>query len=102
MPLTELREVAEYLTAPERFRASGAELPTGVLLQGPPGCGKTLLAKMLAGETGAAFHSVSVAESIEQYVGTGAKPVRRLFEAATANAGPPHPPPRLSTNAADR
>lgn len=86
VPLTELREVAEYLAAPERFHALGAELPTGVLLQGPSGCGKTLLAKALAGETGVAFHSVSAAEFVEQYVGTGAKRVRRLFEAATASA----------------
>lgn len=86
VPLTELREVAEYLAAPDRFRALGAELPRGILLQGPPGCGKTLLAKALAGEAGVAFHSVSAAEFVEQYVGTGAKRVRRLFEAATANA----------------
>lgn len=85
-PITELREVAEYLTDPERFRALGAELPKGILLQGPPGCGKTLLAKALAGEAGVAFHSVSATEFVEQYVGTGAKRVRSLFQAAEKNA----------------
>lgn len=85
-PITELQEVAEYLRDPERFRALGAELPKGILLHGPPGCGKTMLAKALAGEAGVAFHSVSATEFVEQYVGTGAKRVRSLFQDAEKNA----------------
>lgn len=85
-PITELQEVAEYLRDPDRFRALGAELPKGILLHGPPGCGKTMLAKALAGEAGVAFHSVSATEFVEQYVGTGAKRVRSLFQDAEKNA----------------
>lgn len=84
--ITELQEVAEYLRDPGRFQALGAELPKGILLHGPPGCGKTLLAKALAGEAGVAFHSVSATEFVEQYVGTGAKRVRSLFQDAQKNA----------------
>ena len=80
--ITELREVAEYLAEPDRFRAVGAELPRGILLYGLPGCGKTLLARALAGETGAPFFSVSAASFVEQFVGLGAARVRQLFEQA--------------------
>lgn len=84
--IEELREVKEYLSDPERFRALGAELPRGILLYGPPGCGKTLLARALAGETGVPYFSISAASFVEQYVGLGAARVRRLFEAAAACA----------------
>ncbi|MDP8992837.1 MAG: AAA family ATPase [Actinomycetota bacterium] len=85
-PMAELREVAEYLSQPERYRSLGAEMPRGVLLFGPPGCGKTLLARALAGETGVPFYSASAAGFVEQFVGLGAARVRQLFEEAKRNA----------------
>ena len=84
--IEELREVADYLSDPERFQALGAELPRGILLHGPPGCGKTLLARALAGETGVAFYSISAASFVEQYVGLGAARVRQLFDEAKKHA----------------
>ncbi|MDQ6616704.1 MAG: AAA family ATPase [Actinomycetota bacterium] len=80
--ITELSEVREYLSDPSRFLAVGAELPRGILLFGPPGCGKTLLARALAGETGVPFFSVSAASFVEQMVGLGAARVRQLFDEA--------------------
>lgn len=84
--IAELREVEEYLSHPGRFRALGAELPRGILLHGPPGCGKTLLARALAGETGVPFYCVSAASFVEQFVGIGAARVRQLFETARRDA----------------
>lgn len=84
--IAELQEVAEYLASPERFRALGAELPRGVLLYGLPGCGKTLLARALAGETGVPFFFVSASSFVEKFVGTGAARVRKLFESAKRQA----------------
>lgn len=84
--IAELRESADYLANPTRFRAVGATLPRGVLLYGPPGNGKTLLAQALAGEAAVAFHSVSAASFVEQYVGVGAARIRSLFDKARANA----------------
>ena len=75
----ELREVTEYLRDPGRFKAYGAAAPKGVLLFGPPGCGKTLLARAVAGESGVAFFSISGAEFVESLVGVGAARVRDLF-----------------------
>ncbi|MDQ1393866.1 MAG: cell division protease FtsH [Acidimicrobiaceae bacterium] len=80
--ITELSEVREYLSDPARFEAVGAQLPRGILLYGPPGCGKTLLARALAGETGVPFYSVSAASFVEQMVGLGAARVRQLFDEA--------------------
>ncbi len=77
--VTELAEVVDYLKAPERFHAMGALPPKGVLLFGPPGCGKTLLAKAVAGEAGVPFFSLSGAEFVESLVGVGAARVRDLF-----------------------
>lgn len=75
----ELREVCDYLDDPRRFEAYGAAPPKGVLLFGPPGCGKTLLARAAAGESGVAFFSISGSEFIESLVGVGAARVRDLF-----------------------
>ena len=77
--VTELREVTEYLTDPKRFEEYGAAAPKGVLLFGPPGCGKTLLARAVAGESGVAFFSISGADFVESLVGVGAARVRDLF-----------------------
>ncbi|MGI8426100.1 MAG: ATP-dependent zinc metalloprotease FtsH [Actinomycetota bacterium] len=77
--VVEMREVTDYLTDPSKFEALGASVPKGVLLFGPPGCGKTLLAKAVAGETGVPFLSMSGAEFVESLVGVGAARVRDLF-----------------------
>ncbi|MGH2773206.1 MAG: ATP-dependent metallopeptidase FtsH/Yme1/Tma family protein [Actinomycetota bacterium] len=84
--LSELREIKEFLTDPQRFHSVGAELPKGILLYGPPGTGKTLLARALAGEAGVPFYSVSAANFVEMFVGVGAARVRALFEDAKKNA----------------
>jgi len=75
----ELREVRDYLKDPARFAAMGAQPPKGVLLFGPPGCGKTLMARAVAGEAGVPFYSISGAEFVESLVGVGAARVRDLF-----------------------
>jgi len=84
--VTELRELAQFLSEPRRFTDLGARIPTGVLLYGPPGCGKTLLARALAGESGAAFYSISGSDFVELYVGVGASRVRELFREARESA----------------
>lgn len=81
----ELAEIVEFLRNPRRFRAMGARIPRGVLLIGPPGNGKTLFAKAVAGESGATFYSVSGSNFVELYVGVGAARVRDLFNEAKAN-----------------
>ena len=78
----ELQEVVEFLRDPERFRVLGAKIPRGVLLVGPPGCGKTLLARAVAGEAGVAFFYISGSDFVEMFVGVGASRVRDLFEQA--------------------
>ena len=78
----ELAEVVEFLKEPEKFISLGARIPKGVLMVGPPGCGKTLLAKAVAGEAGAPFFSISGSEFVEMFVGVGASRVRDLFEQA--------------------
>ncbi|HEX2118273.1 MAG TPA: AAA family ATPase [Acidimicrobiales bacterium] len=84
--ISELREVVEYLRDPHRFERLGAHMPKGVLLYGMPGCGKTLLARALAGETGVPFYFVSATSFVEKFVGLGAARVRQLFESAKNSA----------------
>lgn len=82
----ELREVVEFLKTPEKFRALGAKIPKGVLLVGPAGVGKTLLARAVAGEAGVPFVSIAGSEFMEMLVGVGASRVRDLFETAKKDA----------------
>jgi len=84
--VAELREIAEFLADPERFAAVGVQVPRGVLVFGPPGCGKTLMARALAGEAGASFYSISGSDFVEMYAGVGAARVRDLFREARENA----------------
>jgi len=81
----ELMEVVEFLRNPRKFQALGARIPKGVLLVGPPGSGKTLLARAIAGEAGVPFFHMSGSEFVEMFVGVGASRVRDLFEQAKAN-----------------
>src|SRR5215207_8431276 len=78
----ELAEVVDFLRQPERYSAVGARIPRGVLLVGPPGNGKTLLARAVAGEAGVPFLRASGSDFVEMYVGVGASRVRDLFKAA--------------------
>jgi cell division protease FtsH len=82
----ELIEVKEFLETPAKFQAVGAKIPKGVLLYGPPGSGKTLLARAVAGEAGVPFFSISGSDFVEMFVGVGAARVRDLFEQAKTNA----------------
>jgi len=82
----ELQEIVAFLKAPERFQRLGGRLPKGVLLVGPPGSGKTLLARATAGEAGRPFLSISASDFVELFVGVGAARVRDLFERGKASA----------------
>lgn len=82
----ELQEVVEFLQSPQKFLALGARIPRGVLLVGPPGCGKTLLSKAVAGQASAPFFAISGSEFVEMFVGVGASRVRDLFDQAKRNA----------------
>ena len=78
----ELEEIVEFLKEPAKFTKVGARIPKGVLLEGAPGTGKTLLAKAIAGEAGVPFFSISGSDFVEMFVGVGASRVRDLFEEA--------------------
>ena len=82
----ELKEVVDFLKNPEKYTKAGARVPKGVLLLGRPGTGKTLLAKAVAGESGASFFSISGSEFVEMFVGVGASRVRDLFEKAKSSS----------------
>jgi len=76
----ELQEVIEFLKDPKKFQRLGGKIPKGVLLVGPPGCGKTLIARAVAGEAGVPFFNISGSDFVEMFVGVGASRVRDLFE----------------------
>lgn len=82
----ELQEIVEFLKEPQKFIALGARIPKGVLLVGPPGGGKTLMAKAVSGEAGVPFFSISGSEFVEMFVGVGASRVRDLFDQAKKNS----------------
>jgi len=82
----ELKEIVEFLKDPQKFSYLGGKLPKGVLLVGPPGCGKTLLAKAVAGEAKVPFFSISGSEFVKMFVGVGAARVRDLFARAIEKA----------------
>ncbi len=82
----DLSEIVEFLKFPKKFEGVGARIPKGVLLVGPPGTGKTMLARAVAGEADAPFFSISGSEFVEMFVGVGASRVRDLFAKAKKNA----------------
>lgn len=82
----EITEFVDFLKNPARYHALGARLPRGAILSGPPGTGKTMLAKACAGEAGVPFLYVSGSEFVEVYVGVGAARVRDLFKQAKKNS----------------
>ena len=83
---SELQEIVEFLKSPEKFQRLGGRIPKGVLLIGPPGSGKTLLARAVAGEAGVPFFSISGSEFIQMFVGVGASRVRDMFKTAKENS----------------
>jgi len=80
----ELQEVVEFLKDPKKFTRLGGKIPRGVILVGPPGSGKTLLARAVAGEASVPFFSISGSDFVEMFVGVGASRVRDLFQQATS------------------
>ena len=81
-----LTEIVEYLHNPDKYKEIGASMPKGILLVGPPGTGKTMLAKAVAGEADVPFFSISGSEFVEMFVGMGASKVRDLFKQAKEKA----------------
>src|SRR3712207_2917129 len=84
--IEELHEIKDFLANPVKFQAVGAKIPKGVLLFGPPGTGRTLLARAVAGEAGVPFYAISGSAFVEMFVGVGASGVRDLFEQAKTAA----------------
>lgn len=82
----EVREIVDFLKAPEKYQKLGGRIPKGVLLVGPPGTGKTLLAKAIAGEADVPFFSLSGSDFVEMFVGVGAARVRDMFQQAESKA----------------
>ena len=82
----EMQEIVDFLKNPMRFSSLGARIPKGVILVGPPGTGKTFLAKAVAGEAGVPFFSISGSDFVEMFVGVGASRVRDLFDQAKRHA----------------
>jgi len=82
----EVKEIIEFLKNPKKFSKYGAKMPKGVLLVGPPGCGKTLIARAISGQADVPFFSVSGSEFVEMFVGVGASRVRDLFTQARTYA----------------
>ncbi len=82
----EVAETIEFLKNPKKFKKIGGRIPRGVLLIGPPGCGKTLLAKAIAGESDVPFFTISGSDFVEMFVGVGASRVRDLFKQAKENS----------------
>jgi cell division protease FtsH len=82
----EVAEIVEFLKSPKKFQRLGGRIPRGVLLVGSPGCGKTLLAKAIAGEADVPFFSISGSDFVEMFVGVGASRVRDLFKQAKENS----------------
>ena len=83
---SDLEEIVDFLKDPAKYTSLGARIPKGVLLEGAPGTGKTLLAKAVAGEAGAPFYSISGSDFVEMFVGVGASRVRDMFEEAKKNS----------------
>jgi cell division protease FtsH len=82
----EMQEIVEFLKSPRKFIEIGARIPTGILMVGPPGTGKTYLSRAVAGEAGVPFYNMSGSDFVEMFVGVGASRVRDLFETAKKNA----------------
>ncbi len=82
----DLTEIVDFLKNPEKYTKVGARIPKGILLEGAPGTGKTLLAKAIAGEAGVPFFSISGSDFVEMFVGVGASRVRDMFDEAKKNA----------------
>lgn len=82
----ELEEIVDFLKSPQKYKEIGARIPKGVLLVGPPGCGKTLISRAIAGEAGVPFFSIAGSEFMEMLVGVGAARVRDMFAQAKKNA----------------
>ena len=82
----EVEEIIEFLKAPKKFQRLGGRIPKGILLVGAPGCGKTLLARAIAGEADVPFFSISGSDFVEMFVGVGASRVRDLFKQAKENS----------------
>ena len=82
----EVTEIVAFLKDPKKFQRLGGRIPRGVLLEGPPGCGKTLLAKAIAGEADVPFFTISGSDFVEMFVGVGASRVRDLFKQAKENS----------------